>query len=347
MKSPLRMMIAFLILLGVVVALIWSFRSSRAEEAADDNDAAIEGPSHTTQQDGHTVLTFDENAQRDNGIVVKTLPAEQHRGSIQANGVILQLQPLLDAKTARNTALMQLAKAIAAARASQAEYDRLRGLNQKQKNVSDKAVESARVAAESDAATLKDAEQSIAVLDNSIQLNWGTTLVNWLTRGSPQLDQLLSQRDFLLQVTAINSGSWRPAPQVWVQLPNGNHAVAQFLSTLPQLDPRLQAPSMLYIVAAHPGLVAGLNLSVSLPTGPLHAGVVVPEDAVVWSEGSAWCYVETTPGRFLRKEIPTDNPVPAGWFVHSEINANARVVVSGAQTLLSEELHPQIQGDDD
>jgi hypothetical protein len=90
-----------------------------------------------------------------------------------------------------------------------------------------------------------------------------------------------------------------------------------------------------------------MNLSVFLASGRLERGVIIPAGAVVWSQGTAWCYVEESPGKFVRTAVQTSNPVSAGWFVTASIDPNARVVTSGAQTLLSEEFRSQIQADQD
>jgi hypothetical protein len=259
---------------------------------------------------------------------------------------VLQLQPILDLKTSYNTASTDLVKAHATARASLAEYERLRDLNQNGKNASDKAVETASAASESDAAFVQNAQQSIAVLRNSTRLHWGPAVANWLEQGSPQLDALLAQRMFLLQVTAASNSSSAPK-QAMVKYADDSHSSAYLISTLPQLDPRLQAPSLLYMVAAHPGLIPGINLPVFLPFGPARDGVIVPYSAIVWWQGKAWCYVEASAGRFMRKEVATSNPASNGWFVTEGIDADAHVVTSGAQTLLSEEFRSQIQADQD
>jgi len=348
MKSALRIAIALLILAGIAGGLVWGFLAGRSEQAAEaESDAPIEAASRVTHENGKTVLAFDPPAQRANGIVLVTLGADKRSAASQANGVVSQLQPLLDLKTSYNTALMDIAKARAASQASQAEYNRLLGLNQEGQNVSEKAIETARAAAESDAAVLENAQQSLVVLKSSMQLHWGTVVAGWLVQGSPQLDALLAQRIFLLQVTATAGASQLAPAQAIVQLPDGAHTSAQLVGTLPQLDPRLQAPSYLYIVSAHPGLVSGINLPVSLPAGPARGGVVVPYSAIVWWQGRAWCYVEGTPGKFSREEVPTTNPAPAGWFVSEGIPAGTRAVTAGAQTLLSEEFRSQIQTDED
>jgi hypothetical protein len=109
----------------------------------------------------------------------------------------------------------------------------------------------------------------------------------------------------------------------------------------------LQAPSFLYAISAHPGLIPGINLPVFLPSGPVRNGVIVPYAAIVWWQGRAWCYVEEKPEKFTREEVSTANPAAGGWFMSEGISAGARVVTLGAQALLSEEFRSQIQANQD
>ena len=348
MKLTMRIIIFSLIAIVLAGALIWGFLAGRTERSAEaEGEAPVQAPSRVALKNGETILTFDAAAQRANGIVTAAVSRDRRSVEVQATGVVLQLQPILDLKTSYNTTSTDLVKARATARASLAEYERLRQLNQDGKNASDKAVETARAASESDAALVQNAEQSIAVLKSSTRLHWGPVVASWLEQGSPQFDALLAQRMFLLQVTVASNGNSVAPKQAMVKYADGSHSSANLISTLPQLDPRLQAPSLLYIVAAHPGLIPGINLPVFLPTGPARDGVIVPNGAIVWWQGKAWCYVEASAGKFTRKEVDISNPIPNGWFVTEGINAEAHVVTSGAQTMLSEEFRAQIQADQD
>jgi hypothetical protein len=348
MTSTLRVLIFSLIILAIAGGLVWGFLAGRSDQAAEaESEAPVRASSRVTSENGRAVLAFDAVAQKSNGIVTEALNPTKHQVESQATGVVVQLQPLLDLKASYNTPRTDMIRARANARASQAEYERLRQLNQDSKNASDKVVEAAHATAESDAALVQNAQQTITVLKGSALLHWGPVVAGWLEGDSPQLDALLMQRRFLLQVTGTSTSPFSMPKRGVVQYADGTHAQATFISVLPQLDPRLQAPSLLYAVAAHPGLVPGINLNVFLPSGRLERGVIVPSSAVVWSQGSAWCYVEESPGKFIRTAVSTSDPVTNGWFVTEEIDPHARVVTSGAQTLLSEESRSQIQADQD
>ncbi len=348
MKRIVRSVVLVVAVLIVAGGLIWGFLAGRGEQAAEaQRETPVKAPSRVSVEDGQTVLSFDAAAQRANGIETSVLTAAMQRAEAQATGVVVQLQPLLDLKASYNTPATDLIRARASARASSEEYERLRLLNQNGKNVADKAVEAARALAESDAALVQNAQQAITILKSTTVLHWGPVVASWIEGNSPQLDALLMQRMFLLQVTSTTADAFAAPRQAVVQYPDGTHGSAQFISVLPQLDPRLQVPSLLYRIAPHAGLVPGVNVSVFLPSGQEQTGVVVPSSAVVWSQGSAWCYVEDSPGRFERVSVQAGRPEAHGWFVTEGIQPGARVVTAGAQTLLSEEFRSQIQADQD
>jgi hypothetical protein len=70
-------------------------------------------------------------------------------------------------------------------------------------------------------------------------------------------------------------------------------------------------------------------------------GAVIPGSATVWWQGKVWAYVQSAPDRFSRREVSTQIPAGDGWFVTGGFSQGDKVVVSGAQQLLSEELRPQ------
>ena len=79
--------------------------------------------------------------------------------------------------------------------------------------------------------------------------------------------------------------------------------------------------------------------------GPAQRGVLVPAAAVVISDGKYWCYVEQKPRVFLRREIATNRPVDAGYFVTQGIAAGDKVVTAAAGLLLAREMNPSTEAD--
>ena len=350
MTRRARLVLIVSILVAIAGGAAWTgfTRHALADSDDDQDQQAMQGASHVSVESGKTVLKFNQVDQRANGISVATLASSQHKASVQGTGTILPVQPFLDLKSSYNAAQMDLIKARATAQASQAEYSRLLKLNQDGANASAKSVEAARAAAEGDAAALRHAEQSILLLNDSVRARWNGDFARWIEQDSPQFNAVLAEQVFLLQVAPAGTPAWmKPPSKVVVGLPDGSRVTAHLWSTLPQVDPRLQTPNFLYRIAPHPGILPGSNLSVFLPAGPAQQGVVVPYSATVWWQGRAWCYIEQSPGEFIRRQVNLSNPVAGGWFVTGGIPAGARVAVAGAQTLLSTEFQPQIQMDED
>ena len=104
-------------------------------------------------------------------------------------------------------------------------------------------------------------------------------------------------------------------------------------------DAQLQGQGFLAVVkSGHERLRVGqfITGALQLP-GEKEHGVTVPRAAIVRHEGEAFIYLATKAGEFTKKEIELEHATPGGWFVHEGLKAGEKIVVSGAQQLLSEE----------
>ena len=214
-------------------------------------------------------------------------------------------------------------------------------LYQNDQNTSLKVLEAAQATLSSNQADADSGERELALQESLSQQRWGKVVAAWLTSGSPNLQRLLDQRDFLVQVT-LPPGEASVAPQTAsLELPNGGMMRATLVSSFPRLDPRIQGTSFLYLTKSLPGLAPGTNLAAHLSVGQVMKGVVVPEAAVVWWQGKAWVYQQTSPEGFVRREVRSDTPVENGWFVSAGFLVGDKIVVGGAQMLFSEEFRSQ------
>ena len=101
--------------------------------------------------------------------------------------------------------------------------------------------------------------------------------------------------------------------------------------------------------AAQPGLGPGMSALAYLPSGESVEGAAIPAAATVWVQGRASISLRTGAQTFERRTIPTAAPAPDGGYIVPGLPEGARVVVQGAQMLLSEEYRAPVQaeGDDD
>jgi hypothetical protein len=122
----------------------------------------------------------------------------------------------------------------------------------------------------------------------------------------------------------------------------------QSITPAADVDPKTQAQGFILRVnrppfALRPGMA--LTAWLEVPEKP-RAGFTLPRSAILRHDGRAWVYVQAEEEEFVRKPVTLDTPLEGdrGWFVAAEgggITGEDQIVVTGAQTLLSEELKAQ------
>jgi hypothetical protein len=306
-------------------------------------DAGI--ASDSKMSDG--TVRFDQAALVRSGIHVAPLRSATHQQAIQAYGVVLSAQSLLNLRNRVVMAQSQLEKAQATLEISRQEYLRIKSLHDDGRNVSDKALQAAEGVWRIDEAGSNVARETLDTAINDAKLQWGNFIVRAVLSGAPLFDRLMDQREVLIQIT-VSSGVTIPvAPPVAEIQANGTDKIKAFLlSPSPNTDPKFQGMSFFYH-APSSGFLPGMTVTAYLPVGSPMKGMVIPASAVVWQQGSAWVYVQQTPESFARHELFTDTPITEGWFVSKGFEPGEMVVVTGAQQLLSQEFHDQIQSDDE
>lgn len=342
----LKSILATIILASLTALLIWAFFEGRKERTMEqEGERPIEAPSRVSIRDGETVVTLDAAAQTKIGITIAALDPISHREEIKAYGTVLQLQDLIDLHNAYVSTGAEVEKAQAKVEVSRKAYERLKALHEKSRNISDKVLQMAEGNRRSDEAGLRAAEAALYALESTARQRWGGVVAKWLFDEDPALHRLVQQQDLLIQITLpADAQKVSAPPTAWVQAAGGARVSARLISPSPRTDPRIQGVSFFYLVPAETTeLLTGMNVLASLPVGFPVRGVVVPASAVVWWQGKAWGYLQKEPDRFVRREIYTETPFQNGWFVSKNLSARDRIVVSGAQILLSEEFRSQIQ----
>jgi hypothetical protein len=326
------------ITIAVIAILIVAFLRGRKEAATEaEQEHPPEAVSRISAAGGQTFIALDAATQSRNGIETRGLAATTQRRELRANGIVLSVQNLTELRNTYLLAAAQVDKAKAALDVSQRAYERLKQLYEDNQNAAAKAVQEAEGAWRSDEASFRAASDALA------RQIWGEVISKWLVDGSPAFDRILTQKDFLLQVSFLPGAAAVPPRTASVQSPGGKIQRAEFVSAYPTVDARIQSPSFLYLTPATPDFVPGMTLVVLFPAGPQTRGVVLPGNAIIWWEGKAWTYVQIAPDRFARREVSTDTPVPNGWFISTDFARGEKVVVRGAEQLLSEEFRSQIQ----
>lgn len=295
--------------------------------------------------------------------------------TLLAGAVFGQLEPRLlpadrlNIATQLSTARSDLSSSVAAAAAAQLAYDRAKALNADNKNVSDKALQEAEARLATEQAKVKAAQSNIDVLEASIEpgrtagfrqltAERAGEVVEILAQPGEAVEQgsviaQLSRFDHLLARVDLPIGEHIPASSraafiVPAGFEDQKPLVAERVAIATSTDAHTQGISLLYRLEKTVfGLRPGTAVTAELSTfGPARKGVLIPRSAVVQEGGKSWVYVQVSKERFARRPVPQDVPVPAGYIALSGFSAGDRVVVTGAQSLLSEEFKSENETDE-
>lgn len=329
-----------ILVLGITVVRIYGWDADDDEE---DKKAAVTVPSHVSVQNGQTVITLDTATQQRMGLITAVLASAGAHAEEIASATILPTQDLLTLRNNYVAAQSQVQKAQASVSVSEAAYQRLNSLYERNQDASQKSVQAAQGVRRTDLATLSAAQQDLALQKFAVQQNWGPVVAGWISAGSNELNQVLGQKVLLVQVTLPPEKAFYAPQRIMLSMAPGELAPARYTSPLPRTNPLIQRATLLYETPYRPNLAPGMNLVARLPEGPMRRGVVIPYSAIVWWQGQAWAYLPVTGTQFTRKQLSTDTPFSNGYFVASEFKPGDRILVRGAQFLLSEEFRSQIQ----
>ncbi|QID16154.1 metal transporter [Nitrogeniibacter mangrovi] len=337
-----RRLILALVVVAVLAAGAWlGERAVERPPATDDAPPAAQTPRVSTV-DGETVITLDAAEQRAADLATAPLAAAEITTESTAYATVLDPQPLFELRARLLAAQAQLAQARTGADAAQAEYRRTRALFADDRNTSAKALQQAQAAAAVAQQQVNAARTAVQGARAALRLQFGPALAGVEdARTGQRLEAILAGNAALVRVT-FPPATPMPAPaSVTLADPNGTPVSAQRLSPFPHSDPQIQGQPWLYL--ADRGLPGGMRTEAryTADTASPATGVTVPKDAVVWYGGQRWVYVSPAPERFVRRPLPVAEDTDVRVVPTGALHPGDRVVVRGAQLLLSEELRPR------
>jgi len=325
--------------MGLAAIAVWSLLQGKGDVGTEAAmPAATQGVAIVN---GVIVVMLDTATQTQSGIRTEPLSNANYRAETAAYGTVLDLQPLIDLRTRYASALADADAARAMAAASRQEYERSRLLYQDNQNVALKTYQAAQAGYHSDRVKADTAALNTQNIQAAARQQFGATLRRWaLDPHSPELTRLLNQQDVLLRVTLpLDDGMVAPA-QIQISANNYRRLPAYLVSPSPQSDPAVQGSAFIYRTAAP--IATGTNIAAYLPTSnQVTHGILIPASAIVWYGGQSWAYKQISAAHFGRYSVAQQFPMQGGFFVTQGFKPGERVVVSGAQLLLSEELRPQ------
>lgn len=339
----------------LIIVLFWMlvfYGKDEYEHFQQTHKDEIETPNRVTEKDGVNMVSLSEATQHNSGIKTSKVVPTLFQGEIKSYGSVVSIDGLIEAKAQYLNLTAELNLNNASLTQNEAQYQRLKTLNDDNKNVSDRAVQEALALVNADLAKRSATTQQIKQLKASTQLKWGDALTQLISSSQlpVHLQHLLDRKNVLIQVSLPLSTS---APKVGssIQITPLNASAqlirAEYVSTSTQSDQTGYGKTFYY---SAPADVLRIGMRVNAEIDPnkndARQGVAIPNSAVVWYAGSAWAYFKQDSDNFVRKPIATDVEIEEGWF-NQDIKPDSMIVTSGAQLLLSEEFKSQIKNENE
>ncbi|CAH1905679.1 RND-type multidrug efflux pump, membrane permease [Candidatus Nitrotoga sp. HW29] len=326
--------------LTVITTMAFTYYKSGLPDREGITPVPAAVPQRVSIVNGLTMITLDTATQVQSGLLVESLSTTTHRTETTVYGTVLDLQPLFDLRTRFMSTQADVDTAKAVVAVSRQEYERNRILYQDNQNISLKTYQAAQAAYLADKAKVNAVQRISESIRGAVRQQFGEPLGHWtLDPHSPQFEKLLNRQEVLLRISLPAGDPIQATNTIQIAANNTQRLPAYLVSPSPQNDPVIQGNAFIYRTAAP--IAAGTNIVAYLPTShETTEDIFIPARAIVWYGGQPWVYVQTAPDRFARRPIARHAPLQGGFFVNESIKAGERVVVSGAQLLLSEELRP-------
>ena len=360
MNKKLSLIIALQALLIIVLFWVLIFYSKDEYEAYQNrHEDEIASPNRVAESNGMSIVSLSAATQQNSGITTTKVVSSTFVGKLKSTGTVIAIDSLIEAKANYLQAKSEIALANAASGNNLQQYQRLKTLNEDDKNVSDRVVQDALAAVSNDKAKISAAKLQLKNLQNAVKLQWGEALSSLVfnDKPAPHLANLLNRKNVLVQVSFPLEF---PTPKLGSALSlspvNTSDAAinAIYVSPAAHSDANGYGKTFYYSAPAE-SLRIGMRVNTDVDAGGNKAnnGVVIPNQALVWYGGKPWAYFKLAKNKqgddqFARKPINADiemgSGADSGWF-NQGIDVQSEVVVSGAQLLLSEEFKSQIKNE--
>ncbi len=329
----------------VIVLLLWTlifYGQDEYETYQKAHEEEIESPLRVAIKDGTSTVQLNANTQKNSGIYTSKLKPASFHNEAKALGTVVTIDPLLEAKTQYVNLQAELRLAESGNSHHVTQYQRLKALNDDDKNVSDISVQDALATINADNAKIMAIKSQLGNLESSLRAQWGNALSNLIVGNatSEHLTRLFAHKNVLVQISLPLGMGTPDKDSVLYITPLGEQVspiTATYISPASKSDASGLGKTFYYSAPAE-SLRVGMRVN-AIPKGTdasKSSGVIIPNSAVVWHDGKSWIYQKQKNDLFTRIPIKTDTEVGDGWF-NQDLSPQFEIVTSGAQLLLSEE----------
>jgi hypothetical protein len=293
---------------------------------------------HHAEPDAHAEAKKEAEAKHD-GALHWTKEQQAAAGIATAQPKAVEVKPEVKAfgrvldGTAIAASLGDIEAAQVARDASAKEFERVQLLRSQGDNASLRALETAEAAMKRDRVLLSTAQTRIIAA-------WGPALAG--RSDLPDLaEALLKQKAALLRIDLLPGETAAGTPKtVRLAAITGEEISieAEILGPAPSADPQTQGVCYLALLR-NGGPSPGTLLSAFIPSGgEAEKGFLIPRGSIIRHDGEAFVWLQTGDDKFERKQVELGRALKDGILATGGVAETNRVVVVGAQQLLSDEL---------
>ncbi|MGX2040601.1 efflux RND transporter periplasmic adaptor subunit [Methylocaldum sp. MU1018] len=338
--------------LAALIFTVSAFPAFSDDDGGEPEELARESsPTEKSPANARPIATvrLTDEQQKAAGLTIETLNALTFQPEITAYGKVVDIQPLLALYVRYQAAGTDAEIANAAVELAQKNRNRLMALH-RENIVAGRDLAQAEAQYRSDRAKLEAARRLMREIRHEARQAWGDQLTHIAFDGESRLFRDLLSRNRVLLLIAVPGGRSIPSDkQVLFVARESDRSAArrvEFISPAPKTDDLVQGETF-FFHAPSDRLRAGMRVNAWLPvSGEPLAGVAIPPSAIVWHAGKPWIYRQSDERTFTRTEITAYREQGHFWFVDQGFAAGDRIVVTGGQTLLSEEFRGDIPDED-
>ena len=287
-----------------------------------------------------STVTLDAKAIVAGGIRTVDLQQVERAQRTNAFGIVLDPGPLINLSARITAARGKLAAAHAAAALARSEAARAAKLYGNQHNISQAAFQAAQAHLQVAQAEQASAQARLGELMARARTDWGARLGAAAASGAAPIPQLESGTQQIVEASVPLGQSLPPIPtHAQASAPDGQPVALRWVGRAPRAAAGVAGPGLYYLMKPQASAPIGTPITVTLHESGTVSGVLIPTAAVVWYDGHALVYRQSSTNIFAPITLHEPVSVGQGYFVSGRDGAalqpGQHIVVAGAALVFS------------
>jgi hypothetical protein len=339
----------------IIILLIWIVILMGSDEFTnidiDDDDANQSFVE--VNSDGLNQVRLTDAIKNNSGIISKEIVKSNKEMTFSNYGIVQATDTLIDLKNIQDQLLSDLSTLENQFKTENKKLKAFVTLNEDNKNISDQALSDQQILVANISGSIDNINILLKNLKQKVLSQWGDEFYKLIKNEKPikNLQSLLDGKSRLVKITLPSSEGEQVIPKKILFNPiNGSKEIeGYFVSKAPTVDPSLLGQTFYYLINSSDIRIGSKLIGFYQNTNDKKISLFeLPHNSIIWSSGLPWVYVEKESAVYIKKPVVLKNEIKGGWLASSDnISDNDKVVIKGAQLLLSEEYKYQIKNENE